>query len=189
MNIVLASQSPRRKELLSYLVDSFTIAAADIDETPFAQESPTDYVLRLAEQKALTILDPNDNNQVVIGSDTAVVFDNQILGKPIDLADSIRMLMTLSGQEHQVLTSFCVASKAQTLTRLVTTKVQFKSLNEEEIIRYWQTQEPQDKAGSYAIQGIGGKFVTSISGSVSAVIGLPLVEVEQALLEVLNNER
>lgn len=183
--IVLASQSPRRQELLSYLVESFKIEAADIDETPIFQESAEDYVLRLAEQKALTVLGNQTDDCIVIGSDTAVVCDGTILGKPTDFADCKRMLLMLSGRKHQVLTSYCVATKTQKITKLVSTEVLFKVIDDAEIYRYWQTNEPADKAGSYAIQGIGGKFVKSISGSVSAVIGLPLVEVEQALQEII----
>lgn len=185
MRIVLASQSPRRKQLLSYLVEEFDVQVADINETPLKQETARDYVLRLAEGKALKVMEQLDDDVVVIGSDTAVVCDGEILGKPVDLADCIRTLSLLSGREHQVLTSFCVMSRTRTITDLVITDVLFKPLTVDEISRYWQTNEPADKAGSYAIQGIGGKFVTSISGSVSAVIGLPLVEVECALQEIV----
>lgn len=187
MRIILASQSPRRRELLSYLVDDFEVQAADIDETPRHNESPTEYVLRLAQNKAQKVFESQvDSNAVVIGSDTAVVCDNEILGKPNDLDDSIRILTMLSGRSHSVLTSYCIQSANKTITESVTTEVLFKSINVDEMTRYWQTNEPADKAGSYAIQGIGGKFVKSISGSVSAVIGLPLVEVEYALQEVIN---
>ncbi|MDO6718125.1 Maf family protein [Psychrosphaera sp. 1_MG-2023] len=186
MRIVLASQSPRRKQLLAYIVDDFDIAAADIDETPYKNELPIDYVTRLAKSKAVKVQELGNIDDIVIGSDTAVVCDNEILGKPVDLNDSLQILQKLSGRTHQVMTSFCIIKNQQVVTEVVTTDVLFKTLTDDEIIRYWQTQEPVDKAGSYAIQGIGGKFVTRISGSVSAVIGLPLVELEHALQEILD---
>lgn len=186
MRIVLASQSPRRKQLLAYIVDDFDIAVADIDESPLLEESPFDYVSRLAKSKAAKVHEQGNADAIVIGSDTAVVCDNEILGKPVDLNDSLQILQKLSGRTHQVMTSFCIIKDQHVVVEVVTTDVLFKALTDDEIIRYWQTQEPADKAGSYAIQGIGGKFVTRISGSVSAVIGLPLVELEHALQEILD---
>lgn len=184
MNIILASQSPRRQQMLAYLVDDFTIAAADIDETPLADESPRDYVLRLAVEKAQTIAKTNPQ-AFVIGSDTTVVFDNHILGKPVDLADCKAMLMMLSGQRHQVMTAFAVVNQGKVISEIVVTEVDFCHLTEQEIEQYWQTGEPQDKAGSYAIQGIGSKFVKQVNGSVSSVVGLPLAELNQVLKEFL----
>lgn len=186
MRIVLASQSPRRKQLLAYIVDDFDIAVADIDESPLLEESPFDYVSRLAKSKAAKVHEQGNADAIVIGSDTTVVCDNEILGKPVDLNDSLQILKKLSGRTHQVMTSFCIIKDQHVVVEVVTTDVLFKALTDDEIIRYWQTQEPADKAGSYAIQGIGGKFVTRISGSVSAVIGLPLVELEHALQEILD---
>lgn len=184
MQLILASQSPRRKELLSYITSNFDVCSADIDETCLANESAIDYVTRLAEEKA-AVVKQHYPDSAVIGSDTAVVIEQNILGKPENLEDSLRILRLLSGKVHQVMTAFCVMTATQKTTRLVVTDVKFKTLTDEEINDYWLTGEPQDKAGSYAIQGIGGKFVESINGSVSSVIGLPLVELEQTLKEVL----
>lgn len=183
-SVILASQSPRRKALLSHIINDFKVEAADIDESVLIDESPTDYVSRLSLQKAQHIFNHNAD-AIVIGSDTSVIINNTILGKPATLQDCIDTLSLLSGQQHQVITAFSVMSRAKVITEVVTTNVLFKVLNEDEIINYWHTGEPQDKAGSYAIQGIGAKFVKSINGSVSSVVGLPLVEIEQALKEVM----
>lgn len=184
MKIILASQSPRRKELLSSIVEQFEVQAADIDETPIENESAYDYVARLAQQKAQVIADQN-TDAAVIGSDTAVVINGEILGKPGSLDDSQRMLQLLSGKTHQVMTSFSVVAKNKIYTEVVITDVTFTEIDTQMITEYWHTNEPQDKAGSYAIQGIGGKFVEKINGSVSSVIGLPLVELEKALKRLL----
>ncbi|GAA0295855.1 Maf family protein [Psychrosphaera haliotis] len=185
MKIILASQSPRRKQLLGYLVPSFEQQSADIDESVLDNEDPQHYVERLANQKAVAIfnkiISPEDS--LVIGSDTTVVNNGEILGKPESLEECISMLMALSGKEHQVMTAYSVVTKAKTVTKTVITSVLFATVTEQQVIDYWHTGEPQDKAGSYAIQGIGGKFVTSINGSVSAVVGLPLVELDATLKE------
>jgi septum formation protein len=179
-HLILASQSPRRKALLGQLGYSFNVQASDIDETLVAQESPSDYVLRLALAKAqkvfLTLAENTKKSAIVIGSDTSVVINDVVLGKPENLNDCIDMLSLLSDQEHQVLTAVAVVSDSEIKTQLVTTKVFFKVLTLAEIKAYWQTGEPQDKAGSYAIQGIAGQFVKAIHGSYSAVVGLPLFE-------------
>ncbi len=185
MKIILASQSPRRKQLLGYLVSNFEQQSADIDESVLDNEDPQHYVERLANQKAVAIfnkiISPEDS--LVIGSDTTVVNNGEILGKPESLEECKSMLMALSGKEHQVMTAYSVVTKAKTVTKTVITSVQFATVTEQQVIDYWHTGEPQDKAGSYAIQGIGGKFVTSINGSVSAVVGLPLVELDATLKE------
>ncbi|MBX2847936.1 MAG: Maf family protein [Acidiferrobacterales bacterium] len=186
MNIILASQSPRRKELLGHLVKNFDQQSADIDESVKENETPVDYVERLALQKAAVIFNRTTNSEtaLVIGSDTTVVKEGRIMGKPEDLDDCISMLMSLSDSNHEVLTAFSVVTKAKTVTRTVTTQVNFVSLNESKITKYWKTGEPHDKAGAYAIQGIGGQFVKSINGSVSAVVGLPLAELAEVLEEL-----
>ncbi len=186
MNIILASQSPRRKELLGYIVNNFTQSSADIDETVLDGEMPQNYVERLANEKAKTIFDalPNKENQAVIGSDTSVINEGVILGKPQDLDDCIQTLLSLSGKAHHVMTAFSIVTATKVITRTVFTEVEFTKISKQQVIDYWHTNEPQDKAGSYAIQGIGGKFVKSINGSVSAVVGLPLVELEEALREL-----
>jgi len=183
--LILASQSPRRKELLTQLGYQFSTQVADIDESPLLNEIPQDYVLRLAKQKAQAIFqilpETEQANSIVLGSDTCVVVDDKILGKPDDEAQCIAMLEQLSGSSHQVLTSIAAIDSQSVVSELVTTKVYFKPLTLSEIKRYWQTGEPCDKAGSYAIQGIGGQFVTKINGSYSAVVGLPLYETAQML--------
>ena len=189
--IILASQSPRRREMLTSIVTEFELASADIDESTKAGEEPAQYVTRLALAKAQVIARDNPNT-IVIGSDTAVVAvkngQQVILGKPRDLADSQRMFELLSETQHQVMTAFAFVFNDKSRVENVVTQVTFKKVTEQEVAQYWHTGEPQDKAGSYGLQGIGGKFVKSINGSVSAVIGLPLVELEQGLAEFIENE-
>ncbi len=183
--LLLASQSPRRQTLLNQLGYSFTTLVANIDETAHADETPQDYVLRLAVQKAQAIFTQlsaqKQANTIVLGADTCVVNNGQILGKPEDEKQCLATLQQLSGKSHQVLTSIAVVGANIVAKDLITTQVNFKPLTMKEIQRYWQTGEPCDKAGSYAIQGIGGQFVTSINGSYSAVVGLPLYETSQML--------
>ncbi len=183
--LVLASQSPRRQTLLNQLGYHFTTSVADIDETAHADESPQNYVLRLAVQKAQVIFTQlsaqKQADTLVLGADTCVVNNGQILGKPENKKQCFTTLRQLSGKSHQVLTSIAVVGANIVAKELITTQVNFKSLITAEIERYWQTGEPCDKAGSYAIQGIGGQFVTSINGSYSAVVGLPLYETSQML--------
>lgn len=187
--IVLASASPRRKELLSLLVPSFQVRPADIDETPMAAEAPADYVLRMARQKAQACAQqyrqqhPEQTRAVLIASDTAVVVDGEILGKPNDFDDAKRMLRKLSGQQHQVMTSLCLSDLQldQQVLQNIVTEVTFREISDLEIAMYWRSGEPQDKAGAYAIQGLGALFVSHMSGSYSAVVGLPLYETAQLL--------
>lgn len=180
-HLILASQSPRRRELLQQLGYQFTCLPADIDESVLHDESPKQYVARLAFEKAQCIALQQSNNVVVLGSDTSVVFEQQILGKPISLEHCIEMLSLLSGKKHQVLTAVAVVKGEQSDVVLVSTDVYFKVLSTKEIVQYWHTGEPQDKAGAYGIQGIAGQFVTKIEGSYSAVVGLPLYETSQLL--------
>lgn len=179
--LVLASQSPRRKELLMQLGYQFQCVPADVDESVKLNESAEHYVNRLAKDKAIKVAEQQDKNTVVLGSDTSVVFQQHILGKPTSLDDCIRMLSMLSGEKHQVITSVAVVQNKCVEVVTVITDVEFKSLTEEEIIRYWHTGEPKDKAGAYGIQGIGGQFVKQIQGSYSAVVGLPLYETAKLL--------
>ena len=178
--LILASQSPRRKELLQQLGYDFQCLPADIDESVRAKETAEHYVSRLALEKAQVIAQAN-SNQVVLGSDTSVIFGQRILGKPASLSDCLAILNMLSGNTHQVVTAIAAVKEQRSEVVLVTTEVDFKILSEQEIIRYWQTGEPQDKAGSYGIQGIAGQFVKQIRGSYSAVVGLPLYETAQLL--------
>ena len=181
--LILASQSPRRKELLAQLGYQFHSINADIDEAILDNETPYDYVKRLALAKAKYVAQDQPNNVAVLGSDTSVVYQNTILGKPENLTESLKMLTMLSNNTHQVLTAVAVAQGQKTQTIVVTTDVTFKALSVNEIENYWHTNEPQDKAGSYGIQGIGGQFVTHINGSYSAVVGLPLFETAQLLAQ------
>ncbi len=190
--IVLASASPRRKELLSLIVPSFDVLPADIDETPIKDEAAEAYVLRMAKEKAMASLEryKQANNTVVqktvfIASDTSVVVEGEILGKPQDLAEAKTMLRKLSGRSHQVMTSICLCDQNldQLVTENIVTQVSFRSISDVEIEQYWRTGEPVDKAGSYAIQGLGALFVTHMSGSYSAVVGLPLYETSQLLTQ------
>lgn len=182
--IVLASQSPRRQSLLSQLGVTFLIQSADIDESVNANELPENYVERLAIEKAQAVLSlPQYQTATVIGSDTCVVINNCILGKPANKAQSIEMLMALSGKRHQVYTAVSAVTKTTVKKVTVVTHVEFKVLTKSEITAYWQSGEPQDKAGSYGIQGLGGQFVKAIEGSYSSVVGLPLVETAMLLDE------
>lgn len=188
--LILASQSPRRKMLLKQLGYQFSTLVADIDESVCDHESAKEYVLRLAQEKALAIFDTltveQQKQSLVLGADTCVVIDGIILGKPANEAECIETLLRLENNQHQVLTAIAVAGYKAVNTRdvpskIIETKVNFKALTVSEIKRYWQTGEPCDKAGAYAIQGIGGQFVTKINGSYSAVVGLPLYETTQLL--------
>jgi len=184
--LILASQSPRRKELLAQLGYQFTCQAADIDESVRLKETPEAYVERLSREKVQHIIKNQTLNKtcpIVLGADTSVIFEQQILGKPADLAQCMSMLKLLSNNKHQVLTSIALGCASQLTSLTVSTDVYFKALTENEIRNYWATGEPQDKAGSYGIQGIGGQFVTRIQGSHSAVVGLPLYETANLLAE------
>ncbi len=181
--LILASQSPRRRELLSQLGYQFECLPADIDESPLRGESPSDYVTRLAHKKALYVAKNQPDTTIVLGSDTSVIKDGIILGKPCDFDQCKQHLLALSGSVHQVLTAISVVKAGLSKTVLVSTDVEFKVLSSAEMNRYWQTGEPQDKAGSYGIQGIAGQFVKNISGSYSAVVGLPLYETAQLLAD------
>ncbi|GLS82357.1 Maf family protein [Paraferrimonas haliotis] len=176
-DIVLASASPRRRQLLSQLGYRFSSVSCDIDETPFSGEAPAAYVERLANEKAKAgLIHAPTTGAIVLGSDTIVVIDNCLLGKPKDAQHSAEMLTRLSGNEHQVMTAVAVTNGFKSQSVVVTTVVRFCQLTEQQIKQYWDTGEPADKAGSYGIQGIGGNFVESINGSYSSVVGLPLVE-------------
>jgi septum formation protein len=180
--LILASQSPRRKELLQQLGYSFQCLPADIDESIQLNEGAEQYVARLALEKANVIAQGYvDGGVTVLGSDTSVVFNQHILGKPESLDDCLTILKMLSDNSHQVMTAIAVVQDERSEVVVVTTDVDFKKLSQQEIIRYWQTGEPQDKAGAYGIQGIAGQFVKQIRGSYSAVVGLPLYETAQLL--------
>lgn len=180
--LILASQSPRRRELLSVLGVDFTVSSADIDESVRPGEQPDAYVSRLAVEKAEAVHALQPAGKLwVLGSDTTVVADNEILGKPCDEDDFGRMMNLLSGRDHRVLTSVALVSKDRVLVDCVETRVRFIRLSREQIAAYWSSGEPRDKAGGYGIQGLGSVFVEKIEGSYTAVVGLPLHETAKLL--------
>lgn len=179
--LYLASASPRRRELLTQLGYSFSQFSVDADESQFPGETPLVYVERLARLKASSGVSMGYQNAPVLGSDTIVVLGQQALGKPKDKYDFMTMMQALSGKTHQVMTAIAVAGIDRVLSRTVITDVTFKPLSEQEIEQYWQSGEPQDKAGGYGIQGLGGRFVTQLSGSYFAVVGLPLYETDELI--------
>ena len=178
-SLVLASASPRRRELLTQLGVSFTVYPADIDETARRGEAPADYVHRMAVEKARCGFE--QAGITALGADTAVVIGDRILGKPADRADALYMLELLSGATHQVLSAVALADGAGVRSRLSTTEVRFGEISAAARAAYWDTGEPADKAGAYAIQGLGAVFVAHISGSYSGVVGLPLYETAELL--------
>jgi septum formation protein len=181
--LILASASPRRAELLKQIGVKFETHPVDINETPQLGEVPEDYVKRLAIEKARAALVSYQQNEVlVLGSDTAVVIDGEILGKPCDKEHALSMLRKLSGRTHQVLTSVALIGLHETCI-VSSNEVSFKNLTEDEINWYWGTTEPLGKAGAYAIQGKGAVFVEHLEGSFSGVMGLPLFETNQLLTE------
>ena len=183
--LYLASGSPRRRELLTQIGVPFLSQVVPIDENPLPDEPPVAYVERLARAKAqaglAALSQPLD--AVVLGADTAVVLDGRILGKPADAAEAQATLTALSGRSHQVLTAVALASPMRVAVRVVSSQVSFRPLRAEEIAAYWASGEPQDKAGSYAIQGLAAVFVSQLQGSYSAVVGLPLCETAELLEE------
>ncbi|RYU69148.1 septum formation inhibitor Maf [Aliivibrio finisterrensis] len=193
--VFLASGSPRRKELLAQLGYQFEVLSVDVEEVHQAHETPLMYVERLSKDKAQagikalaegnTIEHIEKKTVPVLGSDTIVVIDDVILEKPKDFKDAKRMLLALSGRQHQVMTAVTLATPETTKTKTVITQVWFRPLSEQEIEQYWESGEPCDKAGSYGIQGSGGRFVSRIDGSYHAVMGLPLMETDQLLHQFL----
>ncbi len=180
----LASASPRRRELLASIGVAVQIAPVDIDETPHPGETAQDYVARLARAKALVgagSMPGAGFDLPVLGSDTSVVRDGEILGKPVDAEDAFVMLRSLSGRWHQVMTSVAVSGPAGVLEATVVSDVLMRELQDDEIRNYWRTGEPADKAGGYAIQGLASIFVERVEGSYSAVVGLPLYETASLL--------
>lgn len=182
--LVLASASPRRQQLLAQLVDQFDVAIANIPEQQQSGEAPLAYVARLARQKAQAIA-PQFLERWVLGSDTIVVQNGSVYEKPVDQEDALRMLSALSGATHEVMTSVALLKGDQVLEQTVITQVTFRVLTKAEILAYWQTGEPCDKAGSYGIQGLAGSFVERINGSYSAVVGLPLCQTHQLLTQAI----
>lgn len=184
--IILASASPRRSELLELAGIRFRVAPADIPEDPFPGEEAVPHALRLAEEKARAAAEREPSGRFFIGADTIVVLDGQIMGKPLDDTDALRMLKNLSGREHEVVTAYAVLDRISgaCIKRAVRTKVIFKQLTEQEIQDYVKTGCPLDKAGAYAIQGGAAHFVREISGSYTNVVGLPTCELVETLQQM-----
>jgi septum formation protein len=180
MTLILASGSPRRAELLSSAGFVFDVAPADVDETPAPEEAPEPYALRVARDKAATAA-RRDPDSTVLAADTVVAVGGQILGKPADLADAERMLRLLSGVIHQVHTAVVIRRGADEQSDVVTTRVRFVPLTAPEITWYVASGEPDGKAGAYAIQGRGARFIDWIEGSWSNVVGLPIATVYRLL--------
>lgn len=185
--LYLASQSPRRRELLWQIGVSHEVIKVSVEESAQAHESPLDYVRRLAGEKSRAglaqIKQLGLSPLPVLGADTLVVSEGKTLEKPVDAADSAAMLRHLSGGTHQVLTAVALSMTGQTRVLVSSTDVTFRQLSDAEITRYWQTGEPQDKAGSYGIQGLGAVFVQELRGSYSGVVGLPI----EAVIELLQD--
>ena len=178
MRVILASQSPRRRELLSLVGIEHEVQPADIDETPWPDEAPVPHTERLARAKA-GVIASRAPDALVIAADTIVVIDGAILGKPADIPDARAMLRRLSGRSHEVCTAMAVAIGDRVESSVVRVPVRFRELDDETITRYVNTGEPMDKAGAYGIQGYGATIVQHIEGDYFAVMGLSLVTVVQ----------
>lgn len=201
-DIILASASPRRAELLTQIGISYQVQAVDIDESSLPNETPEALVLRLAKEKSLAItcaVNSAENSAVnntlntqkpVLGSDTLGSLDGEILVKPENYDHAHTMLTSMSGRWHEILTAVAITHAGETAVKLNRNRVLFRQLSDAEILAYWQTGEPQDKAGAYAIQGLGATFIECIEGSYSGIMGLPLFETSQLLqqfgISVLN---
>ncbi len=179
MPLILASSSPRRRQLLEQAGLQFTVDAAEIDERIQPGEAPATYVQRLALEKAQAVWERHksedaDGSLIVLGADTTVVCDSNLLGKPTDQADARRMLEMLAGRTHQVLTGLAAVSTRGLLSEVEITQVFFDLINEEELVRYLMSGEPMDKAGAYGIQGYAARWIPRIEGCFFNVVGLPL---------------
>lgn len=181
MELILASQSPRRKELLGLFKIPFIVRCADIDETMDSTKAPFDEVARVSRAKAEAIAREADD--VVIAADTIVVCDGQVLGKPADEADALRMLTMLSGRDHQVMTGMTVMHGQTVLSCTEVTDIRFRPLSRQEILAYIRTGEPMDKAGAYGIQGGAALFAERIVGDYFNVVGLPVCRLQQLLMQ------
>jgi septum formation protein len=181
--LILASSSPRRAEILTSLGIPFVVDRADLDETPWPGEAPAETAARLAAAKAAVVAKARPGSWV-LAADTLVVLDDTVLGKPFDDAGAARMLRLLSGRDHRVVTGVCLLENAGPGTTLIEwSRVRFAALSEEELNWYVATGEPRDKAGAYAVQGLGARFIESIEGSFTNVMGLPARAVYRLLRE------
>jgi septum formation protein len=193
VKLILASASPRRRELLAQAGLKFTVSAANLNEDRLPDEAAAAYVQRLAEEKALAVWnvhkteDAPDDPLIVLGADTCVVSDGHVLGKPTDTADARRMLELLSGRTHAVLTGLAAVSASKTARDVEITQVTFQQLTDRDIAQYITTGEPLDKAGAYAIQGFAARWIPRIEGCYFNVVGLPIARTI-ALLEEVQRE-
>ncbi len=183
MTLILASTSPRRADLLRQIGVHFVQRAVEIDESPLDGETAAEAAMRLARAKAETALQHAHGDVCVIAADTLVGLDGQILGKPRDEMDFMRTMRLLSGRQHEVCTAVALAQRHAVRAFLCISHVSFRPLTDAEMRAYWQSGEPQDKAGGYAIQGRAAAFITRIEGSYSAIMGLPLFETAELLRE------
>ncbi len=182
MDIILASASPRRAELLDQIGIKYTVQVADINEDELPNESAEDLVQRLAIEKSQAL--GNDINLPVLGADTLGVLEGRLLVKPRDFDHAHEMLSSMSGQWHEILSAVAITYQGKTTVRLNRNRVLFRQLTDKEIKTYWETGEPQDKAGAYAIQGLAAPFIERIEGSYSGIMGLPLFETAQLLQQL-----
>jgi septum formation protein len=180
--IRLASASPRRHELLTQIGVPHVVTVPHVDESALPDERPADYVQRIAQAKALAVWKA-DNTLPVLSADTTVVLNGEMFGKPTGREHAIDMLARLSGKTHEVMTAVVLASASGTSMRMNASEVRFRTLTLEECAAYWETGEPRDKAGGYAVQGRAAVFIESIAGSYSGVMGLPLFETAALLRE------
>lgn len=185
-SLILASASPRRYALLKQIGVVPDVQPADVDETPARGEAPSEYVLRIALAKARRIAAglSQDDPRPVLAADTAVVVDHHVLGKPADRDEAMEHLRLLSGRDHKVLTGVAICHRRREETRLSVSHVRFRPIGEAEMAAYWNTGEPADKAGSYAVQGLAAVFIEQIRGSYSGIMGLPLFETAELLRAV-----
>lgn len=179
----LASASPRRREILGSLGLRFSFAGVDVDEQRFDGEAADTMALRLAVAKAEAAEFADGSDTVILAADTVVTLGDAVFGKPVSRQDALDMLAELSGQSHRVVTAVAVLHRGEARTALSESIVRFRAINPDEAAQYWQSGEPRDKAGAYAIQGKGGIFVESLSGSYSGVVGLPVFETVRMLSE------
>lgn len=185
-SLVLASASPRRHDLLKKLGCEFVVDTANVDESHESTESPTVYVERVARMKAAAVLKRNPSG-AILAADTTVAHNGKIFGKPRHQQHAFNMWQALSDDEHQVITAVCLAADDQILCEVVTTSVRFCKIEPQQMDFYWQSGEPQDKAGGYAIQGLASAWVTQVEGSYSNVVGLPLFETNKLLATIGHN--
>ena len=185
--LILASASPRRKELFKLITNNFSTITSSIDESSLIEniKSPTDVAINLASKKALDVYNTHKED-IVIGADTTIVFNNKIYGKPLNKSDAFNMLKSFSNNEHLVITGVCIVSSKRTISFSSISKVTFYELTDSQIEEYLSNDEYKDKAGAYAIQGKGGLFVKKIEGDYNNIVGLPVAQLNKILKDFFN---